>query len=163
MKDKQYIVIGYDVINNDTYRKVMTSNKGIEMTYQWLRRRIIRAPMVNLYGREVFDKYYMHGILATSINEKDLAKKLFISNNTLRRNLEILEKNNFIKIDTLDTKTGGSNQKPQKVYKLGRWISETDSEGEEKISEFLYSFDILESPIFSQCILCTETPVQYLH
>ena len=97
MKDKQYIVIGYDVINNDTYRKVMTSNKGIEMTYQWLRRRIIRAPMVNLYGREVFDKYYMHGILATSINEKDLAKKLFISNNTLRRNLEILEKNNFIK------------------------------------------------------------------
>lgn len=167
MKDKQFIVIGYNIINNDAYRKVMTSNKGIEMTYQWLRRHIIRAPMRNLYGREVFDKYYMHGILATSMNEKDLAKKLFISNNTLRRNMDILENNGFIKVETLDTKTGGSNQKPQKVYKLGRWISEIDVEGEEKISEFLYSFDILEGPIFSengpQCILCTETPMQSLH
>lgn len=164
MKDKQFIVIGYNIINNDTYRRVMTSNKGIEMTYQWLRRNIVRAPMRNLYGREVFDRYYMHGILATSMNEKDLAKKLFISNNTLRRNIDILEKNGFIKVSTLEAKTGGTNQKPQKVYKLGRWISEIDAEGEEKISEFLYSFDILEGSMFSdntpQCIICTETPMQ---
>ena len=150
MKDKQFIVIGYSILENDDYRKVMTSNKGIEMTYQWLRKNIVRAPMRNAYGREVFDKYYMNGLLACSISEKDLAKKLFISNNTLRRNLEILENEGFIKVEKLETKTGGKNQKPQKVYKLGRWVSEIDLSGEEKIAEFLYMFDLMESTIFSK-------------
>ena len=148
MKDKQFIVIGYRLIDNDEYRKVMTSNKGIEMTYQWLRKNIVRAPMRNAYCREVFDNYYMNGILAASINEKELAKKLFISNHTLRRNINILKEYKFIEVENLKTKTGGTNQKPQKVYKLGKWISEVDFEGAEKVTELLYVFDILKGPIF---------------
>lgn len=149
MRDKQFIIIGYDLLDNDQYRKVMTSNKGIEMTYTWLRKNIIRAPMRDAYAREVFDRYFMKGVLAASINEKTLAKKLFISNNTLRRNIQILKDNKFIKIDTLTTKTGGKNQRPQKVYKLGRWVTETNLKDDERVVEFLYVFDILKGPIFN--------------
>lgn len=150
MKDKQFIVIGYSLIDNDTYRKTMTSSKGIEMTYQWLRRHIIRAPLNNVYAMEVFKRYYMKGILAVSINERELARKLFISVNTLRKNLTILEENGFLKSDDLKTKTRGGHQLPQKVYKLGRWVSETDLEGTVKQAEFLYMFDMLEDTIFSK-------------
>ena len=75
----------------------------------------------------------MLGVLATTVNEKELAGKLYISNNTLRRNIEILKEHKFIKVNTLKTKIGGPGQKAQKVYKLGRWLSELDLEGNEKI------------------------------
>jgi hypothetical protein len=84
-------------MDNDKYRRVMASNKGIEITYQFLRRHIIRAPMKDVYKREVFDKYFMKGKLASTINERDLAAKLFLSNRTVRRNIEILKENNFLK------------------------------------------------------------------
>ena len=143
MKDKHFLVTGFNLIDNEKYRKVMTSNKGIEMTYQWLKRKIVRAPMRNAYCREVFDKYYMKGVLATTANEKELASKLFISNNTVRRNIEILEKEGFIKVEDLKTKVRGPGQRAQKVYKLGRWLSEIDLNGDEKIVEFMLVFDIL--------------------
>jgi len=143
MRDKHFLVTGFNLIDNDKYRKVMTSNKGIEMTYQWLKRTIIRAPMRNIYCREVFDKYYMKGVLATTANEKELASKLFISNNTVRRNIEILETNGFIKVEDLKTKLRGPGQRPQKVYKLGRWLSEIGPDGDEKVVEFMRVFDIL--------------------
>jgi predicted transcriptional regulator len=148
MSDKQFLVTGFKLIDNDTYRKVMTSNKGIEMTYQWLKRHIVRAPMRNVYCREVFDKYYMKGVLATTANEKELANKLFISNRTVRRNIEILESNGFIKVEDLKTKVRGPGQRPQKVYKLGRWLSEINHEGDEKIVEFMSVFDILTEAEF---------------
>lgn len=147
MSDKQFLVVGFSLIDNDKYREIMTSNKGIEMTYQWLRRNIIRAPMRNAYCREVFDQYFMKGELAATANEKELADKLFISNNTLRKNVEILENNGFIKVGRLNAKPGGSAQHAQKVYRLGKWLSEIDLQGNEKVVEFLYIFDILTEDI----------------
>lgn len=149
MGERLFLVTSFNLIDNEKYRSVMVSNKGIEMTYMYLRRNIIRAPMRDVYKREVFDKYYMKGKLATTSNEKDLSKKLFISNHTIRRNMEILEKNKFIEIENLNVRPGGPGQKPQKVYVLGRWISEIDLEGEEHTSEFLFVFDILKSEIFT--------------
>jgi predicted ArsR family transcriptional regulator len=92
----------------------------------------------------------MQGILATTSNEKDLAAKLYISNNTLRKNISILEEKGFIKVERLKTKPGGASQHAQKVYKLGRWVSEDDLQGNELVKEFLYVFDILieDSPIY---------------
>ena len=48
MADKQFLVTGFNLIDDDDYRRIMTSNKGIEMTYQWLKRNIVRAPMRNV-------------------------------------------------------------------------------------------------------------------
>lgn len=151
MKDNQFIVIGYNLLDNDDYRRIMTSSKGIEMTYQWLRRNIIRAPMRNAYKREVFDKYYMNGILATTSNEKELAADLYISNNTLRKNVNILAENKLISVEKLETKFRGKTQNSQNVYIIGRWMSELDLKGKEKIVEFMKAFDILteSNPIFS--------------
>jgi len=151
MKSNQFIVIDYNLLDNDEYRKIMASSKGIEMTYQWLKRNIVRAPMRNAYRREVFDKYYMNGILAATSNEKELATDLFISNNTLRKNISILAENKLISIRKLETKFRGRTQNAQKVYILGKWMSKIDLKGNEKIVEFMKAFDILEesNPMFN--------------
>jgi hypothetical protein len=150
MKDNQFIVIGYNLLDNHRYRKIMTSSKGIELTYQYLRRHIVRAPMRNAYKREVFDKYYMNGMLATTSNEEELAENLFISRGTLRKNISILKEHKLISVEKLETKFRGKTQNAQNVYILGRWMSEMDLNGEEKIVEFMKAFDILteSNPIF---------------
>lgn len=150
MKDNQFIVIGYNLLDHHEYRKIMTSSKGIEMTYQYLRRHIIRAPMRNAYKREVFDRYYMNGVLAATSNEEELAESLFISRGTLRKNISILSENNLISVEKLETKFRGKTQNSQNVYILGRWLSEMDLSGEEKIVEFMKAFDILttSNPMF---------------
>jgi hypothetical protein len=148
MTDRHFLITSFRLMDNDKYRRVMASNKGIEITYQFLRRHIIRAPMKDVYKREVFDKYFMKGKLASTINERDLAAKLFLSNRTVRRNIEILKENNFLKVGSLKVKPGGSKQRPQNVYVLGRWVSETDFKGEETTKEYLFVFDILDSILF---------------
>ncbi len=142
MKDKQFLVIGFSLIDNKHYRKIMTSSKGIEMTYQWLRRNVVRAPMMNKYANYVYKNYFLKGILAVSINTDQLSKSLFLSKPTVLKNLDILHKEGLIKIDNLDTSRGG-NQNPQRAYKLGKWLTEIDTEGNEKYNEFFYAFDII--------------------
>lgn len=144
MKDNQFIVIGYTLLDNDEYRKIMTTRKGMEMTYQWLKRNIVRAPMNNAYSKEVYSEYFLKGYLAVSIGEEQLAEDLFISRHCIRDNLNDLQEAGLIKIKELSTKTrGGGAQKKQKVYVLGRWVTETDLQGRERYKEFMYAFDIL--------------------
>jgi DNA-binding transcriptional ArsR family regulator len=105
--------------------------------------------MIDPCSREVFDKYYMHNLLGVSITEEKLAEKLFLSRPTIHKNLEILDKGGLIDIEELETKKGGSKQVPQRVYILGRWVSEIDLKGEEKVREYLYAFNLLKSDIFT--------------
>jgi hypothetical protein len=51
-------------------------------------------------------------------------------------------------VGSLKVKPGGSKQRPQNVYVLGRWVSETDFKGEETTKEYLFVFDILDSILF---------------
>lgn len=148
MSERLFLVTSFNLINSDKYRSVMTSNKGIEMTYQYLRRHIVRAPMRDVYKREVFDQYFMNNKLAATMNEKELAEKLFISNRTVRRNIEILKESGFLEVETLKVKPGGPMQRGQKVYILGRWISELDLKGEETPKEYLLVYNILNSKVF---------------
>lgn len=143
MKDNQFVVTGFDMIENITYIKTMTSSKGIEMTYQWLRRNIIRAPMRNKYANEVYNRFFLKGILATTINTDKFSKRLFISRNTLMKNLDILEKNGLIEKLDCDFKAHGEGQIAQKVYKLGTWKTIPDSDGEEHYKEFLKALDLI--------------------
>jgi hypothetical protein len=147
MKDNQFVVVGYSLLDNDEYRKIMTSRKGMELTYYWLRRNVVRAPMRNVYGKEVYEQYFLKGYLAASIGEEQLAQDLFISRHCVRDNLRDLEKNGIIKIKELKTKTRGDGaQKKQKVYVLGKWMSETDAKGREKYAQFYYAIDAVEKP-----------------
>ena len=146
MKDNQFLVIGYDLLDSEDYRKIMTKRKGIEITYQWLRRHIVRAPMRNVYGNEVYSKYFLKGYLAASIGEEQLSADLFISRSCVRDNLQDLSKAGLIKIKELNSKSrGGGAQKKQKVYVLGRWVTETDLNGHEHYAEFMYSLDLLNT------------------
>ena len=137
MRDNQFLVIGFSLIDNDFYRRVMASSKGIEMTYQWLRRNIVRAPMRNRYAMYVYEHYFTKGVLATSINTDQLAKDLFLSKPTVLKNLELLAEAGLIKIDAAEASRGG-NQNPQRIYKFGRWIDENG-----KYNEYYYTFDIV--------------------
>lgn len=148
MKDTQFLVIGFSMLDNEDYREIMTSNKGIEMTYQWLRRNIVRAPMNNPYSNEVYKRFFLKGYLAVSICEEDLATKLFISRPTLRKNLMVLNKNGFIRIKQSIIKATNPTQKSQNVYILGKWKNEIFLNNEERYTEFLFSYDILKKPIF---------------
>jgi hypothetical protein len=147
MKDSQFIVIGYNLLDNDDYRKIMASRKGMEMTYQWLKRHIVRAPMRNIYGNEVYNEYFLKGMLATSLGEEQLAKDLYISRCCVRDNLKDLDKFGFIKIKELKAKSRGEGaQRKQKVYVLGKWVTETDFKGHERYNEFMFAFDLLNRP-----------------
>jgi hypothetical protein len=147
MKDSQFIVIGYNLLDSDTYRKIMTSRKGMEMTYQWLKRHIVRAPMRNAYGNEVYNRYFLKGKLAASLGEEQLAKDLNISRSCVRDNLHDLKKAGLIDIEELETKTRGNGaQKKHKVYILGKWVTETDLNGHERYAEFMLAFDLLNKP-----------------
>lgn len=148
MKENQFIVIGYNLMDNDEYRKIMTKRKGIEMTYQWLRRHIVRAPMRNIYGNEVYKEYFLKGLLASSIGEEQLSEDLFISRSCVRDNLQDLADAKLIKIKELNSKSrGDSAQKKQKVYVLGRWVTETDLNGHERYAEFMFAFDLLNTKL----------------
>ena len=56
----------------------------------------------------------------------------------------------MISVEKLETKFRGKTQNSQNVYILGRWLSEMDLSGEEKIVEFMKAFDILttSNPMF---------------
>ena len=148
MKDSQFIVTAYNLIDSEDYRKIMTSSKGIEMTYQWLRRNIVRAPMRNPRALEVHEKYFLKGYLAVSINERQLSESLFISRSTLKKNLNILVDSKILKVGESDVISRGGNQQAQKVYILGKWSTDIDLKGNEKYKEFLLAFDLVETPLF---------------
>jgi hypothetical protein len=147
MKDNQFIVIGYNLLDSREYREIMTKRKGMEMTYQWLRRHIVRAPMRNIYGNEVYKEYFLNGSLAASIGEEQLAQDLNISRSCIRDNLQDLAEAGLLKIKELKSKSRGDGaQKKQKVYVLGKWVTETDLNGHERYSEFMLAFDLLKGP-----------------
>jgi GTP-sensing pleiotropic transcriptional regulator CodY len=147
MKDNQFLVIGYNLLDSKEYRNIMTKRKGMEMTYQWLRRHIVRAPMRNIYGNEVYKEYFLNGSLAASIGEEQLAQDLGISRSCVRDNLKDLDEAGLIKIKELTSKTRmGSAQKKQKVYILGKWVTETDLNGHERYAEFMLAFDLINKP-----------------
>lgn len=150
MKDKQFLVTGYRLIDSPEYRKLMTKRKGMEMTYQWLRRNIVRAPMKDKYKNEVYDEYFVkRHLIAATIKEEKLAEDLFISRSTLRENLKDLNEAGFIKIQDLKTKTRGDGaQRPQKVYVLGKWITEINLNDEEEYKELMYVFDVINKSLF---------------
>ena len=144
MRDDQFIVTSFNLLDNEEYRQLMTKRKGMEMTFNWLRRNIVRAPMKNVYGNEVYNEYFLKGFLATSIGEEQLAEDLFISRHCVRDNLKDLADAGVIKIKNLKSKSRGDGaQKKQKVYILGRWINKSDLNGREKYCEFMYVFDLI--------------------
>jgi hypothetical protein len=148
MKENQFIVIGYNLMDNDDYRKIMTKRKGIEMTYQWLRRHIVRAPMRNMYGNEIYNTYFIKGRLAASIGEEQLAEDLNLSRSCVRDNLKDLQDAGLIKIKELSHKSRGEGaQRKQKVYILGKWVTETDLNGHERYAEFMYAFDLINDKL----------------
>lgn len=141
-KKKNYLITEFDVIDRVEYRHLMTSNKGIHMTYEWLRRHIVRAPMKTPWLNEVYERFYLQGLLASSITKDDLAEDLNISVTTIKKNLSLLENANTMEVKELNTKKHKGGQIPQKVYILGKWKTYME-DGKEKYVEFNRLKDVL--------------------
>ena len=136
---KQFLVTQFSVLDNRNFRKVMSSNKGIMLTWTWLRRHIVRAPMNTPYLKMVYEDYYMNGLLATTAPHNKLVKLLNISNKTFIRNVSILKNVGYLKVKGLqDTKSD-----TQHVYILGKWKLYRDEEGDEKYAEFMFVDDVI--------------------
>lgn len=138
--NNQFIVTGFSLLDNKKYIALMTSNKGIEMTYTILRRHIVRAPMRDAYAKDVYEKYFLKGVLASSMRGEKLANILSLSRTTVKKNLAILEKAGVIKIKQIDSKAGHD----QNVYILGRWTTEINETDTEVVKEYLKIFDLLQ-------------------
>ncbi len=142
--NNQFIVTGFSLLDNKKYITLMTSNKGIEMTYTILRRHIVRAPMKDAYAKDVYEKYFLKGILASSIRGEKLSNILSLSRTTVVKNLNLLEKAGVIKIKQIDSKAGHD----QNVYILGRWITEINETDTEVVKEYLKIYDLLQEDGF---------------
>jgi predicted transcriptional regulator len=140
LKDNQFIVTGFSLLDNKKYIALMTSNKGIEMTYTILRRHIVRAPMKDEYAKDVYEKYFLKGVLASSMRGEKLASILSLSRTTVVKNLNLLEKAGVVKIKQIDSKAGHD----QNVYILGRWTTEINETDTEVVKEYLKLYDLLQ-------------------
>jgi predicted transcriptional regulator len=140
LKEILYMSTRFNLLDNKKYIALMTSNKGIEMTYTILRRHIVRAPMRDAYANGVHEKYFLKGILASSIRGEKLSKILSLSRTTVMKNLNLLEKAGAIKIKQIDSKAGHD----QNVYILGRWTTEINETDTEVTREYLKIYDLLQ-------------------
>jgi predicted transcriptional regulator len=138
--NNQFIVTGFSLLDNKKYIALMTSNKGIEMTYTILRRHIVRAPMRDAYAKDVYEKYFLKGVLASSMRGEKLASILSLSRTTVKKNLAILEKAKVLEIEQIDSKAGHD----QNVYILGKWTTEINETDTEVVKEYLKIFDLLQ-------------------
>jgi hypothetical protein len=137
-KDKNFLLTPFNVMDCKDYRQLMTSNKGIHMTYEWLRRYIVRAPMKTPWLNEVYNKFFLKGLLASAITQDDLAEDLFLDRKTIIKNIDILVKAKAIEVGELEFKKHDGAQRAQKVYVLGKWKTYIDKDNKEKISERPY-------------------------
>jgi len=144
MSDKQFLTVSFDVMNNNNFRRIMSENKGVMMTWLWLRKNIVRAPMDNPYLRKIHDVCFMNGLLATTIPFVKLMKILGVSDKTLTKNIHILEDSGYIKIIHLNNKKPSAH-KPQNVYVLGKWKNYVNEDGMETTSEFMFVDEIISS------------------
>ena len=142
-KKINYLLTKFEVIDRSEYRHLMTSNKGIQMTYEWLKRHIIRAPMKTPWLNEIYENFYLKNLLASSITQEDLAEDLNLSVTTIKKNLALLESAKAVVVKKLKTKKREGAQKPQHVYILGKWKTYIDDDGKEKYREFDRLKDVL--------------------
>jgi DNA-binding transcriptional ArsR family regulator len=139
-KNIQFIKVEFNTMDYKDYRYLMTSNKGIEMTYQWLRRYIVRSPMKTPWLNEVYEKYYLKGKLASSVTIETLMEDLNLAKDTILKNLKILKDNGIMDVAELDTKKHKGMQKKQKVYIFGKWKTHINEEGKEIYNEY-FTYD----------------------
>lgn len=144
MSKEQFLSIAFDTLDNKKFREVMSENKGIMMTWLWLRRNIVRAPMDSPYLRKVYNVCYVNGLLATTTPRIKLMKILGVSDKTLTRNIHVLEKSGYIKI-THFNENKPSAHKPQNIYVLGRWKNHINKDGMEVTVEFLFADDVVSA------------------
>lgn len=144
MSKEQFLTMSFDIFDNKKFRRTMSENKGVMMTWLWLRRNIVRAPMDSPYLRKVYDICYMNGMLATTIPFTKLMKILCVSDKTLTKNINVLKNNGYIKIMYLDNKKPSAH-KPQNVYVLGKWKKYINVDGMEVTSEFMFVDDVISN------------------
>jgi len=140
-----FILTSFKKIDNEEYRKIMTSSKGIMLTYFFLKRYVIRAGIKNnSIAFKIYKKFYEKGFLASSVSINILSERLGLSKNTLLKNLSILEKCGLIRVKTIKTSIPYSKNQTQNVYIMGKWIEEYDESGLPKIKEWWFEDSIFK-------------------
>jgi len=112
----QFIQIPFALLDNPEFRNGLMT-KARFRTYLLLRRYVVRAQNAN-DPCFIFERYWSHGELATSIKLERLAEKLNLPKSTVNDHIRQLEKDGVIEIDTIEPSEAMDNVQ-HLVFALG--------------------------------------------
>jgi hypothetical protein len=132
--DNQFIRLPFALLDNPDFRQGLMT-KARFRTYLLLRRYVVRAQQLHDTCL-VFDRYWSHGELATSMKLDRLAEKLNLPKSTVSDHIRKLEKDGSIEIDTIEPAEAMDNVQ-HRVFVLGtcfngqeRWFIDEVFSGE---------------------------------
>ena len=105
--ENQFVRIPFALLDNPEFRNGLMT-KARFRTYLVLRRYVVRAQNVN-DPCFIFDRYWSHGELATSIKLERLAEKLNLPKSTVSDHIRQLEKDGVIEVDTIEPSEATDN------------------------------------------------------
>jgi hypothetical protein len=114
--DNQFVRLPFALLDNSEFRKGLMA-KARFRTYLLLRRYVVRAQQPHDTCL-VFDRYWSHGELATSIKLERLAEKLNLPKSTVSDHIWQLEKDGVIEVNTIEPSEATDNVK-HLVFVLG--------------------------------------------
>ena len=114
--ENQFIPIQFALLDNPEFRNGLMT-KARFRTYLLLRRYVVRAqtPHDPCF---IFDRYWSHGELATSIKLERLAEKLNLPKSTVSDHIRQLEKDRLLEVDTIEPSEATDNVQ-HRVFVLG--------------------------------------------
>jgi hypothetical protein len=132
--DNQFIRIPFTLLDNPAFRQGLMT-KARFRTYLLLRRYVVRAQQLHDTCL-VFDRYWSHGELASSMKLERLAEKLNLPKSTVSDHLRQLEKDGVIEVDAIEPSEAMDNVQ-HLVFVLGtcfngqeRWFIDKIFSGE---------------------------------
>ena len=132
--ENQFVRIPFTLLDNPEFRNGLMT-KARFRTYLLLRRYVVRAQNAN-DPCLIFDRYWNHGELATSIKLERLAEKLNLPKSTVSDHIRQLEKDGVLEVDTIEPSEAMDNVQ-HLVFVLGtcfngqeRWFIDEVFSGE---------------------------------
>ena len=122
--ENQFVRLPFTLLDNPEFRNGLMT-KARFRTYLLLRRYVVRAQ--NYHDPcFIFDRYWSHGELATSVKLEKLAEKLNLPKSTVSDHIRQLEKDGVIEIDTIEPSEATDNVQ-HLVFVLGTCFNGKES------------------------------------
>lgn len=146
---KNFMTVQFDWIDNNKYRNVMCSCKGIQLVYDLMRKYVIRDRLQHKVSQYIFDNFYSKGILASSVTYNFLVETTGMGKATVAKCISNLVDAGYVEIQ----KTASLSGEEQNVYALGRRRVYTNTDGKEIVCDYwkiddLVCEDLMNTGVF---------------